>query len=226
MVFGISLEPEFQIQSWPPFREACRPTICSCNIVCVDTEASASALETAASVRLWDQQREDKEEQEEEERHPRTQMVAAVVACGYQGPVCFSYHTQPLTDLFPNSEAREALPQSCNLSCSRLMRVAGCRCSEWGGSASAGCTAHPSRPPHTGSQATARTPHRPCRLHLSAATGRLPERWQRRRGGRTHNKSLLFRPQVHAFKYSVSKNETNETAASMEGRSAKDRVGS
>lgn len=40
--------------------------------------------------------------------------------------VLFSYHIQPLTILFSNSmrpsEAHEALPQSCNLSCSRLMR--------------------------------------------------------------------------------------------------------
>lgn len=144
--------------------------------------------------------------------------------------VFFSYHIQALTILFSNCmrppEAHEALPQSCNLSCSRLMRVAGCCWAEWGGSASAGCTAHPSCPPYTGSQVIAQIPHRLCRLYLSTATGRLCKRRKKRRGGRTQKKSLLFQPEVHALKYSVSRKETNETAASMQGRPAQDWVGS
>lgn len=60
--------------------------------------------------------------------------------------VFFSYHIQALTILFSNCmrppEAHEALPQSCNLSCSRLMRVAGCCWAEWGGSASARLIRH------------------------------------------------------------------------------------
>lgn len=77
---------------------------------------------SSASVSFWDKQTE--------EETPKKPNVTAVVVCRYQPPVCFSYQIQPLTILFSNStrpsEAREALPQSCNLSCSRLMRIAGC----------------------------------------------------------------------------------------------------
>lgn len=90
-----------------------------------------------------------------------------------------------------------------------------------GGEGSASVRAHPSCPPYTGSQVIAQIPHRLCRLYLSAATGHPCKRWNQRRG-RTQKKSLLFQPEVHAFKYSVSRKETNETAASMEGRSAQD----
>lgn len=188
--------------------------------------ASASTIKTAASFHLCDWEKTKRKRRDTQE----AKWWRLWLPTGTNPHVLFSNHIQPLTILFSNSmrpsEAHEALPQSCNLSCSRLMRKAGCCWSGWGGSASAGCLAHPSCPPYTGSQVIAQIPHRVCRLYLSTATGRLCKRRNQRRRGRTQKKSLLFQPEVQAFKYGVSRNETNETAARMEGRSAQDWVGS
>lgn len=182
--------------------------------------SSASTLRTAVS--SWDKQRE--------EEKPKKPNVTAVVACRYLPPCVFllsnptTYH--PLSQLHATlwspwspSPKLQFVLQQIDEDSWMLLSLSG------EGSASAGCTAHPSCPPYTGSQVIAQIPHRLCRLYLTAATGHPCKRRNQRRG-RTQKKSLLFQQEVHAFKYSVSRKETNETAASMEGRSAQDWVGS